>query len=154
METLRTEKVQISKQRDVFITRTAIKTLKSEGLVKDIINFQFRDMIRALSTYSSIELTGFGKFYISQAKLKRKYAKHKRIITKLKADLVVAIENYKIQELERKILGMSEDLVYMYERFKEKPNDEDQCIQHSGGMEESSVPTTKTEGVDRGDLEE
>lgn len=67
--------IQVDKVKDVLITRTAIKLLKSESLVEKVIGFQFKDVTQMVKVHHQIEISGFGKFMISGAKLRRRIEK-------------------------------------------------------------------------------
>jgi hypothetical protein len=70
MDSLKTEKIRVRKQAEVFITKTATQTLTNPSTVEKVMNFHFRDLIRALKTYQTVELTGFGRLTLSPNKLK------------------------------------------------------------------------------------
>jgi nucleoid DNA-binding protein len=72
--------IDTDKLKGVLITRTAIKTLMPEDIVEKVIMFQFKDIKEAAYTHEQMEVSGFGKFLISNAKLKRKKEKLVRVL--------------------------------------------------------------------------
>lgn len=78
--------------KGVLITRTAIKTLVAEDIVEQIISFQFKDVKELVRSYNEVEISGFGKFLVSAAKLRKKIAK---------LNLVIASIEKKLEEEEK-----------------------------------------------------
>jgi nucleoid DNA-binding protein len=119
MDSLKTEKIRLAKQSDVFITKTATKTLTSTEIVDKVIKFHFKDLIRAFNTYSSVEITGFGRFKISQNKLKTKLRDRERYLKTLLANQdnprYIKGENY----LESALAQLNRDITYLKERIQE-----------------------------------
>lgn len=64
--------IDTSKLKGVLITRTAIKTLVPEDIVERVIMFQFKDIKDATLIHEQVEVSGFGKFLISNNKLEKK----------------------------------------------------------------------------------
>jgi len=60
------------KLKDVLISKTATKLSCSEDTVDKVIGFQFKEAKDAFKQYSEVEISGFGKFTISQPKVRRK----------------------------------------------------------------------------------
>lgn len=70
--------------KSILITKTAIKEMVSEDVVEKVINFQFRDARDATYKHEQIELSGFGKFLISNNKLARKRDRMKELVQSMK----------------------------------------------------------------------
>lgn len=103
---------------DVLITKTAIKTLKPEYIVEKVVNFQFKDAVSAMKTHNEVEISGFGKFYISQSKLRKRIKNSEDIISTLEK-LVKdekALERKHINE--SKLEQMKEVLTFLKSRQK------------------------------------
>jgi nucleoid DNA-binding protein len=66
------EVIQLDKMKESLITTTAVKTMQSQEVVDKVINFEFKEARDALKIYGEVEISGFGKFIVSQAKLARK----------------------------------------------------------------------------------
>lgn len=60
------------KLKDTLIKGAAEKTGKSEDIIEKVINFAFSDAKDAAKEYGEVEISGFGKFIISNAKITRK----------------------------------------------------------------------------------
>ncbi len=60
------------KFKDVLIKRTSEKTEVPEEVVAKIIDFEFKDARDALHRFSQVEISGFGKFIVSNAKTRKK----------------------------------------------------------------------------------
>ena len=76
--------IETDKLKGVLITRTAIKTLIPEDIVEKVIMFQFKDIKQATYTNEQVEVSGFGKFLISNAKLKKRKEKLEQILEGMK----------------------------------------------------------------------
>lgn len=121
MQSLKREKIQIHKQRDVFITKTAIRTLNSEQLVREIVAFQFKDIVEALRKHSEVEITGFGKFLISQNKLKKRLKKLYKIKHALEAVISSPFQDEaKKRNCSLKLETLIDQIEYLEERRKTK----------------------------------
>lgn len=59
------------KNKDYFIKKTAEEMEISEELVNAVIRHQGEDAAKACHIYREIEFSGFGKFIISQHRVKR-----------------------------------------------------------------------------------
>lgn len=71
------------KLKDVLITRTAIKTFQSEIVVEKIISHQFNSVREALRNRREVEITDFGKFWMSPTKVRSKVLAQSRRLTQL-----------------------------------------------------------------------
>lgn len=67
-----TKVISPDKLKEVLISRTVDKTSQSEDIVDKIINFEFKEARDAFKQFGEVEISGFGKFVISQAKLRKK----------------------------------------------------------------------------------
>ena len=76
--------IQADKIKDVLITRTAIKPLQSERTVEAIISFQFENAKEATRKHMTVEISGFGVFFVSKAKVKKRIKKYQRAIDYVK----------------------------------------------------------------------
>ncbi len=71
-KTMDTKIIQPDKLKATLIKRTAEKTGEAEDVVSKIIDFEFTDAREALKRFSEVEITGFGKFIVSNAKVRKK----------------------------------------------------------------------------------
>ena len=148
MDSLKTEKIRISKQGDVFITKTATKTLTNTQLVEKVIGFHFKDLIKALSTYSSIEISGFGKFEISNNKLKRKLKELRLIHGHMVKQLETGTYTRPTEQMHIRIAGLEKDIAYLSARTTDE--DETKFQRYCRRMEEHLLPTSSDKGTDTG----
>lgn len=101
--------ITADKLKGVLITRTAIKTLVAEDIVEKIINFQFKDFRAAVMEHEQIEISGFGKFIISPAKLRKKIEKFGGVIPALKRKIDQDVEDTSRKEYYKAVLIKSEE---------------------------------------------
>ena len=150
MDSLKTDKIRLAKQGDVFITKTATKTLTSTQVVEKVMNFHFKDLIRAFSTYSSVEISGFGTFKISQSKLRLKLKDKESFKAYL---LGKPNEKYNRSEehLANQIAQLDKDINYLRARLTEH---ESKFQAYHRRMEESHKSTGTSEGDNRTDQQE
>jgi nucleoid DNA-binding protein len=72
--------IEADKVKGVLMTRTAIKTLIPEDIVEKVIMFQFKDLKDNMLEHEQLEVSGFGKFMTSPAKIKRKIDKLEAVL--------------------------------------------------------------------------
>lgn len=137
MESLKTEKIQVHKQRDVFITRTAIKNLTSESVVEKVVSFQFREILKALKVHSTVEISGFGTLQISQSKLRKRLKKLKIVEISIVSILEKEMTIEQRVDYEKRLLGVKEKISYLNQRLKDEIKSEGD----SKRMEEPSIPS-------------
>ena len=147
MESLRTEKVQVAKQKDVFITRTAIKTLTSESIVEKVIGWHFRQVVKALKRDSEVEISGFGTFKISQRKLKYRLQNYKRIRENVLSCLRKEKDTTKILDYQSKLDNLDQSIEYLNQRISENKD-----TRNFGGLEKPPIPTRENKGDDRASI--
>lgn len=92
------ESIPMDKVKDVLVTRVAIKLLKPEHIVDRVINFQFKDAVMHTKVDNEVEISGFGKFYASPAKMKKRLIAFTKSLEKVSKEL----ENPEKLTLERK----------------------------------------------------
>lgn len=90
------EVIPLDKMKDYLIAETTIRTLQPENVVDKVINFEFKEARDALKLFGEVEISGFGKFIVSQAKLRRKLI------------MQVTIENAYIKKIERNLEILSD----------------------------------------------
>jgi len=71
------------KTKEYFIEQVASQMDLSEDLVSKIVNFQGEDALKAVKKHAEVEFSGFGIFYLSQTKLKKRINKINRILEHL-----------------------------------------------------------------------
>jgi|SRR6476620_9810417 len=107
------------KVKDVLVTKTAIKLLKPENVVEAIVNFQFKDAIAHIRETNEVEISGFGKFYISPAKAKRRLERLYTSLNKVNEEL-----NNPTTPLERiKALSPKKESILQAINFLKQKND-------------------------------
>jgi len=75
------------KLKDVLLTKTALDTGQPKEIVEKVISFQFRDVLRMLREVKEVEITGLGKFLMSNSKLRKKIGDVERVMDHLKMGL-------------------------------------------------------------------
>jgi len=117
------EYIHRDKLKQTLITRTAIKTLKSESVVEVIINHSFKQANKKTKLEDEIEISGFGVFMLSQRKLQKCLRKRlsKKIFIKreLFQLLKAGAPKEKIATAIKKINNMSSEIEELSKMVKE-----------------------------------
>jgi len=114
------EAIPLDKMKEVLISETAIRLLQPQDTVDKVINFEFKEARDAFKLHGEVEISGFGKFVVSQAKLRRKLnmqviyetaylkklEKDEFLTTKKKEDLIVRLNQTRatIEYLKTKLV--------------------------------------------------
>jgi nucleoid DNA-binding protein len=98
-----------TKLKKVLLTRTAIKTNKSESLVEEILDFAHRDAVSQFAAAKRIEISGFGTFYFSQNKAKKRLVKLESMKKAIQKKLEKAITETKITFFNSQIERIDEE---------------------------------------------
>lgn len=113
------EVITPDKLKDVLITRTAIKCLKSEDWVEKVVNFQFKGARDAFKRFAQVEVSGFGTYFISQRKLRSRRAKYYEAQVLLeKAMQREDLPIWRQKQLEARLSKLNEDLEYLQTKEK------------------------------------
>ena len=147
MDSLKTDRIRIDKQADVFINKTATKTLTSTSVVEKVMKFHFKDLIKAFAVHSSIEISGFGRFEISQNKLQRRL---RELESYIKHFSKTDTEKYK-RDPEQTKLRLESMLKERDLLLARKLSDETKFEGYCRRMAQSLDATSKTEGVNSAD---
>lgn len=148
MDSFKTEKIRMNRQGDVFITKTATKTLTNPKVVEKVMNFHFRDLLKAFHEYSTIEISGFGKFEISQNKLKRRIREIDSFIKNLTKQVDTGIYQRDEEQTKIRLASMEKERAFLESR---KTLDETKFEGYCRRMAQSLNATSKAEGADRTD---
>jgi nucleoid DNA-binding protein len=147
MDSLRTEKIRVNKQAEVFITKTATKTLTNPRVVDRVMNFHFRDLLKALSSYSSVEISGFGRFTMSQNKLLKKLKANIEKVVELRSQIEIGQYSKSEEQTKSKLAQLEKDIAYLESR---KTIDETRYSKYMARMEKSSNASREIEGINTG----
>lgn len=111
----RVKTIAPDKLKDVLITKTAIKTLKSEDLVERVIMHQFKSARDAFRVHNEIEISGFGKFTISTKRLRLKKLYYENIINVIERRLEYSsnLPEWRIKQYNLRLGLIKEDLEYL-----------------------------------------
>lgn len=107
------------KIKDVLITRTAIKCLTATEVVEKIVNFQGKDASEAVKIHKEVEFVGWGKFMISQAKVRRRVFSMERGIIIVTQQIEDCVDEARIRDLNIKLEAMKEKLLYYKSKLNE-----------------------------------
>lgn len=69
--------------KEVLIKQLAASMELPEDVIFKVISFQGEDALKAVKVHDEVEFSGFGKFYLSQTKLKKFVNNIKNKLTKL-----------------------------------------------------------------------
>lgn len=79
------------KLKDTLLSKTAVDTGQPKDIVEKVISFQFRDVLKMLRELKEVEITGLGKFMISNSKLRRRIGRIEEIVFNLETGLAKGI---------------------------------------------------------------
>lgn len=118
MSTSKAEVIAPEKLKDVLITRTAIRTLKPESVVEKVISHQFKGARDAVKVHAQVEISGFGKFLLSQPKLIKKILRHEQLLEACKEAQGHATTERRRSSLQQKINVLTDDLTFLRSKRK------------------------------------
>lgn len=134
------------KLHDFLIRKTGVKLMIDETIVDKVISHEKKGINQALKEKSEVEMSGFGKFYLSLPKLHKRIKRQGEIIDILMKRLEKDAGN---QEFIRN-LGIAEgELLYYKNRLKIY---EDRHKGATSGNKELLFPSQGVEGTDRGNI--
>lgn len=107
------ELIAPDKLKDVLIYRTASKTLCSQDLVEKVISHQFKSARDAFKLYKEVEITGFGKFQVSKAKIRRKKERLLEMIIKIEERLTNPLPDWRVKQYQTRLDSLKETLAYV-----------------------------------------
>lgn len=99
-----------------LITHTALELRQPEAVVEKVVTFQYRDAAKAAHVHNEIEISGFGKFLISQAKVKRRQQRHQEMVQAIEAALPTADER-KREGYLLKLQGLQAELAFYEQKL-------------------------------------
>ena len=104
--------------REWITKKVALSSTVPESVIKDIISHQFDSAHNALVDNSSIEISGFGKFYFNDKKAKKKreyFEKEKAACEKqLECDQTTEKERHKA---EKQLRWVEKNLAYLNKKI-------------------------------------
>lgn len=106
------------KIKDAMINRTASRCMVSSSDVEKIIDFQGKDASRAVKVYSEVEFVGWGKFMISQSKVKKRISNLEFGIKIVEEQIKSEVSETRKKYLSTKIVGMTETLEFLKNKLK------------------------------------
>lgn len=127
---------------DLLVRKTAVKTMLMEGVVETILSHEKKGVNMALRTLNEVEISGFGKLYLSQVKLRNRLKYLETAIEKTKAKLLLLPTDGKLME---QLEWMERDFAEL--KTKVIP-DEDRLQGTDGGGEEHILPSLGDQGGD------
>lgn len=137
----------------LLVTKTAIKTLRSETLVQKVIGFQFSQARKSFRNVGEVEISGFGRFVESPHKIRRKLDKFIKIVeTMLRSIDEKKVDSDKERVYRITVVSMLREIFYLRTKLRRH---EDRLQRDFGGRLELSFCEGKyregSEGQD-GDL--
>lgn len=132
----------MSIEKEQLIKNTAEQLGQPEDVVGRVVSWSFKDANKALKLYSEVEISGWGKFILSQAKLRKR-------IERMEKSLITLENSDDVQTNEEKIEGMRKSLEYFYSKLKTNENNGQDIQGHMGGLPQSSGAPPTSESSDR-----
>lgn len=112
------EIVSREKVRGLLIKQVAEEHSLPIDTIDEIISFQFKDANAALKTSQQVEISKFGKFMISQSKLKRRVESFHRIIKGLEKKDISEYTSRKKESHFRQIQAAKDKLKFLQEKLR------------------------------------
>lgn len=103
------------KLHDFLVRKTAVQVMIDETIVEKVISHEKKEVNNAFKIHKEVEISGFGKFTISQVKLRKKIVKVERILENLEKKLNIDSGN---PDIIIKIDFAKADLIYYKSRLK------------------------------------
>lgn len=129
------------KLHDFLIRKTAVKTMQMEEVIEKVVSHEKREINNALRTLTQVEISGFGKLYLSPVKLRNKLKYLTGAIERDKAKLLLSPGD---EGIIKALEWMKRDFKYL----KTKVKYEDRSEGVSGGDKEQLPPSLPTQGED------
>lgn len=86
----------------------------SKELIEKVVNFQCEDMLKAVTMYSEIEISGIGLLYVAQGKLKNRIATTEKSLATCKRKQ----EENPCTENENKVANFTNKLEFLKSKLK------------------------------------
>lgn len=101
--------------KDQLVSQVAEDLKQPEYVVDKVISHQFKHANQSMKLYKEIEISGFGTFFQSPSKIKRRIEKLEPIrdILQAKTEEELQTNNY-----QKKLSGILSDLQFYYSRLK------------------------------------
>lgn len=103
------------KLHDFLVRKIAVKNMLSETVVEKILSHEKKSINSAFKVKNEVEISGFGKFNISQVKLAKKIKNVEKILERLKAKLILLPGD---EDVVAKIEFSNRELEYFRARIK------------------------------------
>jgi len=130
--------------KDYIVRKLAVKLMIKEEIINAVVSHQFQSANEALYKNSSVEISGFGKFYFNYKKAKKKLDVMMLQMEHLKRQLInPEVTEKKKQLAVLKIEGLTNAIEYLKPKI-----DEIEILRDLRGMEESSNSTIRDEASD------
>lgn len=97
--------------------RIAINTAIDKEAVEKVIDHSLKSLIEKSRNMSSLEITGWGTFYLKEKRIPHYIEKFEKKIEKLKVHLKELSAPHAISQLEGKIEWMEEELKRIKKRY-------------------------------------
>lgn len=128
---------------ELLVKRTAVKTMQMEDIVEKVLSHEKRGVNMALRTLNEVEISGFGKFYLSQIKLRNRLNYLEKTRIKLE-------EKLKLEPEHKETLRDMERIVRDQGQLKTRVlPDENRFQGVVAGDEEHLLPPLSDQGGDR-----
>lgn len=105
------------KLHDFLVRKIAVKNMLSETVVDKILSHEKKSINSAFKVKNEVEVSGFGKFSISQVKLAKKIRNAEKILERLHAKLILLPGD---EDLLAKVEFTHRELDYYRARVKPK----------------------------------
>lgn len=128
---------------DFLIRKTGVKLMIDETIVEKVIAHEKKSIKDAFRIYHEVEMSGFGKFYISKIKLHKRIERQERIVSALTKKLSIGED----EGVRRNFDIAQRELTYYKARSEGYEN------RHKGNNRGSKKLLLSSEGVEGGDRE-
>jgi nucleoid DNA-binding protein len=130
--------------KELLIDETAKQLSQPPMLVTDVLRWVFKDVVRAFKIHDEIEISGFGKYLISQNKLKKRIARVEQIKERLEA-------LPQTEDVMNKLSWANKDLQYYYSKLiRADETKQENLLADLGRMAQSGISSGTVERADSG----
>lgn len=128
--------------KDYIIRKLAVKMMTKEEVINAVVSHQFQSANEALHKNSSVEISGFGKFYFNYKKAKKKLD----VMMLQREHLKRQLTNPEITEKKKQLAVVKIDSLTAAIEYLKPKIDEIELLTDLRRVEESSDSTITDEG--------
>lgn len=126
--------------KEFLIEKTAEELSQSPLLVSDVLRWVFKDVTQAFKIHNEIEISGWGKFLISQNKLRKRIQRMERMKKAMEA-------LPQTEDMMEKISNVTASLQFFYSKLITNETKQEEFQANMGGVSEPNISSGTFEGA-------